>query len=154
VPRLRTIIIDESGRRPRINRPRLSSVLDAALADAGIGEARLTVLLVDQAASAALHLQHFADGEATDVMTFPDGSASGRRGAIHLGDLAVCVDVALREADARAVPLADELTLYIVHGLLHLLGYDDRTRAAQSRMWAAQRRLLAGVGIAIGRTPG
>ena len=46
-------------------------MLDAALADAGIGEARLTVLLVDQAASAALHLQHFADGEATDVMTFP-----------------------------------------------------------------------------------
>jgi probable rRNA maturation factor len=86
-------------------------------------------------------------------MTFPDGSADPASGRLLLGDLAVCVDVAAREAKARGRPLADELTLYCLHGLLHLIGYDDVTAAKQKRMWNAQRRLLASEGIVIEATP-
>lgn len=128
-------------------------MLDAALAGARITDAALTILLVADAEAAELHGQHFADPTTTDVMTFPDGSddpASGRR---LLGDLAVCVDVAEREARTRGRPLADELTLYCLHGLLHLIGYDDITPAKQQRMWKAQRRLLAAEGIIIEARP-
>lgn len=154
---LRISIIDESTQRPRLNRARLQRLLDAALRGGRHAQAKatasLTILLVDAAASARLHLAHFDDGEATDVMTFPDGTVSPRPARIHLGDLAVCVDVAIREAGVRGVPVADEITLYILHGLLHLVGYDDTTRAELTRMWAAQRRLLAAEGIRIDKDP-
>ncbi len=152
-PRCRLTLIDRSGGSPRLNRARLQRVLDAALAGARIRNAALTVLLVTDGEAAGLHGAHFADPTTTDVMTFPDGSddpASGRR---LLGDLAVCVDVAAREAMARGRPLADELTLYCLHGLLHLIGYDDVTPAKQTRMWNAQRRLLAAEGIVIEARP-
>ncbi len=155
-PRLRLILIDEraAGVRPRLGRARLQAVLERALREARIARAALTVLLVDAAASARLHGEHFADPTPTDVMSFPDGSPLPRAGGVHLGDLAVCVDVARREGAQRGVPTGEELTLYILHGLLHLLGYDDRRPRDRRRMWAAQRRLLAKVGIALERAPG
>jgi probable rRNA maturation factor len=153
MPRCRLSLIDRSGRKPRLNQARLQRVLDAALAGARISDAALTILLVADAESAALHGEHFADPTTTDVMTFPDGSADPASGRLLLGDLAVCVDVAEREARARVRPLADELTLYCLHGLLHLVGYDDVTPAKQLRMWKAQRRLLAAEGITLELRP-
>ena len=152
-PRCRLSLINRSGRKPRLNQARLQRVFDAALAEARITDAALTIMLVADAEASELHGAHFADPTTTDVMTFPDGSddpASGRR---LLGDLAVCVDVAEREAKSRGRPLADELTLYCLHGLLHLIGYDDVTPAKQTRMWKAQRRLLAAEDIAIEAKP-
>ena len=153
LPRCTLTVVDRSGRRPRFDRIRLQSVLDAALAEAGITRASLTILLVGDVESARLHADHFAIPTTTDVMTFPDGERDPENGHVHLGDLAVCVEVARREASVRRRPIADELTLYCLHGLLHLIGYDDVTTRKQARMWAAQRRLLATVGIAIEARP-
>ena len=154
MPRLALTILNRSGKRPRYGRPRLQRVLDAATKEAGIRRASLTILLVDDKESAALHSQHFNDPTTTDVMTFPDGSENPATGILHLGDLAVCVDVAAREGAARDRSTGDELTLYCLHGLLHLIGYDDITPKKQARMWQAQRRLLAKVGIAIEKVAG
>jgi probable rRNA maturation factor len=71
-----------------------------------------------------------------------------------LGDLAVCVDVAAREGSARERSTGEELTLYCLHGLLHLTGYDDITTKKQATMWQAQRCLLAKVGIVIEKNAG
>ena len=128
-------------------------MVDAALAESETRDCSLTVLLVDAKASARLHETHFADASATDVMTFPDGGLDPETGRRHLGDLAVCVDVARRAAAARRRAVGDELILYILHGLLHLLGHDDRKPRDRAKMWAAQRRLLAGVGIGLEPTP-
>lgn len=136
-----------------MNQARLQRVLDAALAEARITDAALTIMLVGDTEAAELHGAHFADPTTTDVMTFPDGSTDPASGRLLLGDLAVCVEVAEREARARARPLADELTLYCLHGLLHLIGYDDVTPAKQQRMWKAQRRLLAAEDIVIEMRP-
>ena len=149
----------DAARVPRFDRARVRTVIEAALAaaprKAGRPEAGwlLTVLLVDEARSAELHGAHFADPTPTDVMTFPDGATDPASGRLRLGDLAVCVDVARAEASRRTRPVADELTLYILHGVLHLLGHDDRDDASRRRMWRAQRRLLAGVGIALEAEP-
>jgi probable rRNA maturation factor len=153
MPRLALTILNRSGKRPRYGRARLQRVLDAAMKEAGIRRSSLTILLVGDKESAALHAQHFNDPTTTDVMTFPDGSENPATGIQHLGDLAVCIDVATREATARDHSTGDELTLYCLHGLLHLIGYDDITPKKQARMWQAQRRLLAKVGIVIERKP-
>ena len=152
-PRCALTIVDRSGGRSRFDRLRLQKLLDLALKEAGLHRAALTILLVGDAESAALHGEHFAIPTTTDVMTFPDGGTDPESGRTHLGDLAVCVDVARREAKSRQRPIGDELMLYCLHGLLHLIGYDDVTPRKQARMWAAQRRLLATVGIEIEATP-
>jgi probable rRNA maturation factor len=135
---------------PRFDRERVRSVVVAAL-KGQVGT--LTVLFVSDKRATELHRQHFNDPTTTDVMTFPDGSPDPQGGTL-LGDLAVCVPVARREARKRKRPMADELTLYILHGVLHLLGHDDLDERSRRAMWAAQRRLLARVGIALEAEPG
>ena len=156
-PRCRIEYASAGTRAPRFARARVQAVVEAALAAAkGRPPAKgwlLTVLLVGAARSAELHGAHFADPTPTDVMTFPDGGIDPGNGRLRLGDLAVCVDVARTEATRRARPVADELTLYILHGVLHLLGHDDHDDASRRRMWRAQRRLLAEVGIVLEAEP-
>lgn len=146
-------LIDETG-RAALDHVRLQQVIDAAIATDGLGPSALTVLLVDDAESARLHQEHFDDPDTTDVMTFPDGSADPETGRTHLGDLAVCVDVAERAARERGRSTNDELILYVLHGVLHLLGYDDIDADDQAAMWAEQCRLLATVGISLEAEPG
>ena len=145
-------IEDETG-RATYDLAQIQQVVDAALAEDGMRGCALTVLLVDDAASAELHAEHFAAPEPTDVMTFPDGSVDPATGLTLLGDLAVGVDVAIRAAAERGRPASAELTLYILHGVLHLLGYDDVDPADQQAMWDVQRRLLADVGISLEAEP-
>ena len=150
-------LIDETGTAPTIDEARLQQVIELALANEDIEQSELTVLIVDSAGSAALHAEHFNDDSATDVMTFPDHSPNPESGAIHLGDIAICVDVARDAAAARGraddAGTIDECILYIVHGLLHLLGFDDREDADRTEMWARQRELVAAIGITIEAEP-
>jgi probable rRNA maturation factor len=105
----------------------------------------ITVLVLTDLALARLHADYLDDPTPTDVMTFPGDPAFG-----VAGDIAVSADTAARYAAAHARNFAAELTLYVVHGWLHLAGYDDRTPAAKRRMRAAEHRaltLLAQAGI-------
>jgi probable rRNA maturation factor len=151
--RLKLCIINNSGKRPRYNRARLQRVLELAVKEAQLDQVTLTILLVGDKESALLHGQHFNEPTTTDVMTFPDGSENPATNVVHLGDLAVCVDVASRLAELRGRPVGEELTLYCLHGLLHLLGFDDTNAKMLAKMWAAQVRLLAREGITIESTP-
>jgi probable rRNA maturation factor len=151
--RLKLSLINQSGSRPRYGRARLQRILEAAVREAKLTDVTLTILLVGDEESAQLHAQHFNDPTTTDVMTFPDGSVNPATNMVHLGDLAVCVDVARRLAAMRDRPIGEELTLYCLHGLLHLLDFDDSTPKQLARMWAAQVRLLAKEGITIETTP-
>lgn len=132
-----------------MNRRRLQQLLELALSESSHAKkpCALTVLLVDDNESARLHALHFKDPTPTDVMTFPDGTVNPRDERLLLGDLAVGIDVARREAAIRKRSVGDEVTLYILHGLLHLLDYDDQTTSQQRRMWKTQKRLLEKVGI-------
>jgi probable rRNA maturation factor len=147
------MLVDPQRIDPGIDLDRLQRVIDAALADDGQVNTSLTVLLVDDGESARLHAAHFSDPEPTDVMTFPDGTVDPESGRTHLGDLAIGIDVARRAADERGRAIGDELILYALHGVLHLLGYDDADERDLAQMWPVQRRLLAGVGIALEAEP-
>ncbi len=152
-PRCLIDLIDESGTTPQLDKVQIQAVVDAAIAEDGMERCALTVLVVGDAGSAALHRTHFSDPDPTDVMTFPDGSADPETGRTHLGDLAICVDVARRAAADLQRTESAELTLYVLHGVLHLLGYDDADHRDQQEMWQVQRRLLAGVGLSLEAEP-
>jgi rRNA maturation RNase YbeY len=147
-------VVDAGLTVPRFGRARARALLERALIDAGHqGRHLLTVRLVDDVTACELHRDHFNDPTTTDVMTFPDGDQDPASRCLRLGDLAVCVDVARREASARGRTVADELTLYILHGMLHLLGYDDMDDDSRQIMWDEQRRLLATIGIPLEERP-
>lgn len=65
-----------------------------------------------------------------------------------LGDVIISVDTAARQAEAHGVPLEQELALLTVHGILHLLGYEDETDAGAERMRVREREIL---GRSLGR---
>lgn len=142
--------IDEADGLPLLDQARVQRAVDAALETDGLSGGSLTVLLVDDAASADLHGQHFDDPTPTDVMTFPDGSTHPDDRLVHHGDLAVGVGVAHRVAATRGRPVGDELILYIVHGVLHLLGHDDHHPDDRAAMWELQQEVLGPLGIDIG----
>jgi probable rRNA maturation factor len=69
-----------------------------------------------------LHEQYFSDPSSTDCMSFPLNDTVSPR---HLGDILICPKTALLQVAVDHSLFFDELTLYLIHGLLHLLGYDD-----------------------------
>ena len=89
---------------------------------------------------AALHRQYLDVPGPTDVISFPleDELAVGAL----LGEVVVSADTAAREARARRLPFERELLLYVAHGTLHLLGYDDHAPRDRARMHRRQERLL------------
>jgi probable rRNA maturation factor len=82
----------------------------------------------------------------TDVITFDLGTGRGRRPFEVVGQVNVCGPVARREAARRGVKPSAELLLYVVHGLLHLLGYDDGDPAGATRMHRKEDELLGQLG--------
>ncbi len=108
----------------------------------------VTVALLDDAGMDLLHQEHSGVAGTTDVLSFQeDGSDEGDHGAPVVGDLAVGVEVAAREATERGRAIEAELLLYIVHGLLHLTGERDHDVASRRRMIAAQDGLLEQLGL-------
>jgi probable rRNA maturation factor len=101
--------------------------------------------LVDRADMAALHRRFLGRRGPTDVLSFEIDR--DRHGRITSGEVVVCVPVARRAAKARGVPLARELLLYALHGMLHLCGFDDRTEQAFLAMHAKEDQILTELGI-------
>ena len=79
---------------------------------------------------------------ATDVLAFADGTADLPGARIHLGDVVISRDRAVEESAVRGVRAAEEMRLYALHGLLHLLGYDDTSVAGRRRMFAEQAEIV------------
>lgn len=88
------------------------------------------VAVVDDLVIARLHAEYLDDPSVTDVITFDHG------------EIIINRETARREAAARGLPFLHELLLYIVHGLLHLGGHDDREPAAREQMGVLQERIL------------
>ncbi|CAJ1501743.1 rRNA maturation RNase YbeY [[Mycobacterium] holstebronense] len=111
--------------------------------------AELSMVLLDTAAMADLHMRWMDLPGPTDVMSFPmDELEPGGRpdapepGPSMLGDIALCPEFAAEQAAAAGHSLGQELALLTVHGVLHLLGYDHAEPDEEKEMFALQRRLL------------
>ena len=103
------------------------------------------VAVVGAAEMARLNAQYLSHAGATDVLSF-DLSDSSDGGAGLSAQIIVCADLAAAEAEKRNCSPRSELLLYVVHGLLHLMGYDDTTAPAAEKMRARQAELLEAFG--------
>jgi probable rRNA maturation factor len=101
----------------------------------------VSVVLVGDEAIADLHGRFLGDPRPTDVLTF-DLRDDSRADTLE-GEIIISVETARRHARRLRIDAADEILRCCVHGVLHLLGYDDRTPAGRRQMRRAENRLLA-----------
>jgi probable rRNA maturation factor len=122
---------------------RVVDVARAALEHGDRPSLALSVAFVDDSALAALHGRFLGDDSPTDVMSFDLGEDTPGPG----GELYVSVDRARSCATARGVPVERELALYVVHGVLHLCGFDDHEPAERGAMRAAEQAVMDVLGF-------
>lgn len=112
-------------------------------------DAELGIVLVDEAAMEELHVQWMDEPGPTDVLSFPmdelrPGTDEVMTPAGLLGDIVLCPQVAMGQANTAGHSLTDELLLLTCHGLLHLLGFDHAEPAQEREMFGLQGEILAG----------
>jgi probable rRNA maturation factor len=121
------------GRKLRRFAGRLTAVLPPE------GAMAMGVCLVGDRAMRALNRRHRAKDATTDVLSFPAGRVPDPEGLRHLGDILISIPQAARQARTAGHPLDRELRVLLLHGYLHLLGYDHERDSGQ--MLRLQRRL-------------
>lgn len=122
----------------------LAVTFERVLDELAVRQIELSVVIVGDSRMAALHQQYLNDPGTTDVLTFDlrDQPAGPLEGEIY-----VCRDEAARRAAERGHEATKELLLYTIHGLLHLLGYDDHDPADHAAMHAKEDQLLTAIGV-------
>lgn len=131
--------------------------IEAALEGAPVGPlAEVSVVLTDDAAQRALNREWRGKDAPTNVLSFPAlepaelaaGAAADPNRPALLGDVVLALETMQREAEAAGKTLADHAAHLLVHGVLHLLGYDHETEADAALMEPVETRILARLGVA------
>ncbi|MGO8920057.1 MAG: rRNA maturation RNase YbeY [Stellaceae bacterium] len=124
----------------------------AALAGGGVprGRAELAIVLADDALLRRLNRDWRGRDAPTNVLSFAasDGATAPPGAPLLLGDVVLAFETVAAEAQAQGKPLAGHLAHLVVHGVLHLLGFDHEIAAEAERMEALETRVLVGLGIA------
>lgn len=113
----------------------------------------LTVVIDSDAKLQELNLQFLGIDAPTDVLSFPADEMDPDSQQHYLGDIIISLPRAREQALAAGETLEDELQLLVVHGTLHLLGYDHGEPEDKIEMWKAQRSLLDSLGCRIQHLP-
>lgn len=137
-PRLRLEVADRG--RPRSERRFLREVVRAALQRGGRPELAVSLLLTDDREIARVHGEYLGDPTPTDVISFDLGDSA---------EIVVSVETAARVAKAHGHRVRAEVALYVVHGLLHVCGFDDVRRRDRERMRAAELDVLQQLRLAV-----
>lgn len=152
---------DEQGAMP-IDLARWQALARCVLDAEGVrGACELSIFFVTVDHMTELNVSHMSGSGPTDVLSFPiDGgdvvevdSGGGSRGPdrpevdpadlpLLLGDVVICPEVAERQAPSHAGTFDDEMALLVVHGVLHVLGWDHASDDDRASMWRRQRDLL------------
>lgn len=124
--------------------PLCRKAFDAAAGVAPVAEGNVAVLMADDAALRALNRDFRGKDKPTDVLSFP----SLPMDRPFLGDIAVAYGVSRADADHQGKSLADHLVHLLIHGYLHLIGFDHETDEDAAGMEALEIKALASLGIA------
>lgn len=122
---------------------------DAVAAELELGSSEACLALSDDTHVAELNGAYRGKPKPTNVLSFPAGEPPGEVPQTrHLGDVILAAETVVREAAEQDIAPADHLRHLVVHGLLHLLGYDHQTDAEAEVMEGLEVRILASLGIA------
>lgn len=135
----------QAWRRYPLDAPRLKQAAAAVLEQQRQPvDSCLTIVIAHNDQARELNLKHRQLDAPTDVLSFPAARlpACLARGRRYLGDIVIAYPYTAANVEQCQVDLDDVLCLLVVHGTLHLLGYDHDSAAARRRMWAAQAAVL------------
>ena len=144
--------IDQNEYPPSIDLDRWQAIAVDTLTHEGVTDGRLDLLFVSEQAISELNDTHMGKQGPTDVLAFPlDGPAdpftTGLNVPVHLGDVVVCPSVAERQAPTHAGTTDAELSLLVIHGVLHVLGYDHVDQDETETMRRQERLHMARYGL-------
>lgn len=120
-------------------------MVDQILQDHQIDTAEVSIAVVSDNRIRTLNRQYLQHDWETDVLSFNLGSDSGDLQLV--GEVVVSADTALRCAGEHRVDPFDELALYVIHGILHLVGYGDKAEDARQRMRQAEQKYASKFGL-------
>lgn len=126
-----------------LTRRRLEAIVKAVLKSFSINTCELSIVFATDKEIRRLNKIYLKRNTATDVLSF--AMREGRRLAKDsclLGDIVISVDRARAQAKVFGTSFEEEMRLYIIHGILHLLGYDDEEPAAVKKMRCKEQQLL------------
>lgn len=127
-----------------IDRDLIRRVAKTVLEGEEVENYEISIAFVDNVTIHRLNKRYLNHDEPTDVLSFP---LSGPGAKKLTGEIVIGAEVAQAEAETRGHSVEAELALYVIHGLLHLCGEDDRDDEARSRMRAKERQYLAACGL-------
>ncbi len=110
-------------------------------------DAEITIVLTDDAQLHELNREYLGVDAPTDVVSFPASESDPETGAPYLGDILISIPRAREQAQAAGHPVEAEVQLLVVHGTLHLLGYDHAEAEEKARMWNAQAEVMSRLGL-------
>ena len=132
----------DGGRIP-VSRERVADAVRAVLRSDNVRDAMISVAFIRKREIQRMNREHLRRNRPTDVIAF--GFRSVGRGAPVVGDIYIAPDVARESARANGITVREEIFRLVVHGTLHVLGYDHPETGARTRsaMWQKQERLVA-----------
>ena len=116
-------------------------------------EVNLSIVIEDDIQLNTLNLEFLGVDAPTDVLSFFEDELDPETGQRYLGDVIISYPQAERQAALAGHTTASELDLLVVHGVLHLLGYDHSTNEEKDKMWGKQRNVLLQLGTNIKKFP-
>lgn len=122
-----------------VDRRRVRETVRIVLEGEQIADAEISLAFVDNPTIHTLNKRYLDHDEPTDVLSFPYSEPKARKLA---GELVIGVEVAQTQAIERGHDVEAELLLYVIHGLLHLCGYDDKSPDAAQAMRQRERHYL------------
>ncbi len=125
----------------------LERAATAALVQQSAPDVDLTLVLTGDTQVQTLDREYLGNDAPTDVLSFPSTVTDPETGRRYLGDIIISVPQAESQSQAAGYSLEAELSLLVVHGVLHLLGHDHAELKDKARMWAAQSEVLSRLGI-------
>lgn len=136
-------VANEQGDVP-LDEHRLVTLARLAASEEGVDpRAEVTVLLVERPAMASLKEKWLGESGATDVLAFPMDTDMPEDEPFILGDIVICPDVAREQSTTDEKPVTEEVDLLLVHGFLHLVGY-DHVRPQDARSMRHRERKILG----------
>jgi probable rRNA maturation factor len=142
---VRALEIANRQRRAWPRRAAIAAPLDHLLEEEVEEERRITIAFVGERTMRRLNRDWMGEDRATDVLSFPSepGPDGLPAALVPAGEVIVCIPTCERQARTRGVPFHDEIARMLIHGALHVLGYDHRTSAQKRRMRPRERRYLS-----------
>ncbi|MBN2044117.1 MAG: rRNA maturation RNase YbeY [Anaerolineales bacterium] len=132
----------------QIDNPALTGLTAQVMLITGTApESALSLRITTDEEIQQLNKKYLGKDAPTDVLSFPISFEDPETGAPYLGDIVISLPTATRQAESSGHAASEEIKLLLVHGILHLLGYDHTTPEDKSQMWALQNQILTQLDI-------